>query len=303
MNVILMIILLTTDSFFLKNKIDDFAMKVFAVHNIKGGVGKTTTTVNLAYLSAKEGYRTLVWDLDPQGGASFYLNVNTKIQGGGKALINRKTNAKALFRLTGFSNLDMLPADFSYRKMETHLMSQKHARNGLNKILQPLASRYDHIFLDCPPGISITAENIFHAADYLVVPVIPTILSLRTYNQLIQFLEREPDLKKGMTILPFFSIADAKRPMHKAILDSIPQKHANFLTSAIPDSSVIEAMGIKCAPIFQYARQHPAVEAYQNLWKEINNRCNININHYKEKDKKKLSFEDEDEDDDYDGSW
>ena len=90
-------------------------MKVFAIYNIKGGVGKTASSVNLAYLSALEGARTLVWDLDPQGAATFYFRVKPKVKGGGKKLIEGTGNLDPRIRGTDFDNLDLLPADFSYR--------------------------------------------------------------------------------------------------------------------------------------------------------------------------------------------
>ena len=100
-------------------------MKIFATYNIKGGVGKTTAAVNLAYLSAADGYRTLLWDLDPQGAASFLFRIKPRVKGGGKALIRGRKALDDAIKGTDFENLDLLPADFTYRNMDLLLASSK----------------------------------------------------------------------------------------------------------------------------------------------------------------------------------
>ena len=163
-------------------------MKIIGVYNIKGGVGKTATAVNLAWLAAEEGYRTLIWDLDPQGAASFYFRIKPKIKGGGKALLQRKRELDAVVKGTDFENLDLLPADFSYRHMDLELEDRRKPTKQLLQLLLPLSQEYDLVFLDCPPSISLVSENIFRAADMLLVPMIPTTLSARTLEQLRDFL-------------------------------------------------------------------------------------------------------------------
>ena len=163
-------------------------MKVFACYNIKGGVGKTATTVNLAYLASQEGARTLIWDLDPQGAASFYLRIKPKIKGGTKALVKQKKEMDEFIKGSDYENLDLLPADFSYRNMDLILEDSKKPLRRLRKILKPLADEYDLLFLDCPPSISLVSENVFNAAHALLIPPIPTVLSLRTLQQIEDFL-------------------------------------------------------------------------------------------------------------------
>ncbi|MGZ4960500.1 MAG: ParA family protein, partial [Methylomonas sp.] len=90
-------------------------MNVLAVYSIKGGVGKTASAVNLAYTAARNGYRTLVWDLDPQGASSYYFRIKPKIKGGSKDLITGKRELEGLIKGTDFENLHLLPADFSFR--------------------------------------------------------------------------------------------------------------------------------------------------------------------------------------------
>ena len=92
-------------------------MKIYATYNIKGGVGKTATAVNLAYLAARDGYRVLLWDLDPQAAATFLFRVRPRVKGGGKALI-QGTRPGGAIKGTDFDGLDLLPADFTYRNLD-----------------------------------------------------------------------------------------------------------------------------------------------------------------------------------------
>ena len=164
-------------------------MKIVALYSIKGGVGKTSSAVNLAFISACKGYRTLVWDLDPQGASSYYFRIKPKVKGGSKDLIAGKRELDGLIKGTDFENLDLLPADFSFRNLDLVLDARKKPTQQLKKLLKPLAAEYDYIFLDCPPNISLLSEAVFEAADILLSPIIPTTLSLRTLEQLKEFIE------------------------------------------------------------------------------------------------------------------
>ena len=193
-------------------------MKVFATYNIKGGVGKTATAVNLAYLSAREGARTLVWDLDPQGAATFYFRIQPKVKGGSKKLVKGKRSIDLTIRGTDFEGLDLIPADFSYRHMDLDLERTKRPTRQLARLLMPLSLQYDHLFLDCPPSISLVSEGVFVAADVLLVPTIPTTLSLRTLHQLQQHLRaRSTD---RLQILPFFCMVDRRKKLHRQLTGS-----------------------------------------------------------------------------------
>ena len=106
-------------------------MKVYATYNIKGGVGKTTTAVNLAYLAAASGRRTLLWDLDPQAAATFLFRVKPRVKGGSRGLVSGKRPVDDAVKATDFKDLDLLPADFSYRNMDLELDDVKSGPAGL----------------------------------------------------------------------------------------------------------------------------------------------------------------------------
>lgn len=242
-------------------------MKIVACYNIKGGVGKTAAAVNLAWLAARDGLVTLLWDLDPQGAASFYFRTRAKVKGGGRALIEGKGDLQEQIRGTEYPLLDILPADFSYRHMDIRLEESKKPTRRLRKLLKPLGETYDVIFLDCPPSISLVSEAVFEAADLLMVPVIPTTLSLRTLEQLQTFRTRRG--LDNLKLLPFFSMVDRRKSLHREILEQFPGECPEILNTHIPYASEVEQMGLRCAPVGQFAAFSRPGLAFEALWAEL----------------------------------
>jgi cellulose biosynthesis protein BcsQ len=244
-------------------------VRVLATYNIKGGVGKTASAVNLAYLASVQGTRTLLWDLDPQGAASFYFRVKAKVKGGGRNLIQGKTDLDARIKATDFPGLDILPADFSYRHLDLELDETRKPVKQIGKILAPLSKGYELLIIDCAPSISLVSESVFRAADVLLVPTIPTPLSLRTLLQLLRSLGSVKAKRLG--VFPFFCMVDRRKALHRQtakLADEIP---IQFLRNQIPYSSLVEQMGLFRAPLHVFARNSPPAKAYQELWWEIRN--------------------------------
>lgn len=242
-------------------------MKTIALYNIKGGVGKTATAVNLAYLSALDGYRTLVWDLDPQAAASFYFRIKPKIKGGVSRLVKPKGGLEAHIKGTDFALLDLLPADFSSRNLDLILEDNKKPTRRIARLLEPLADEYDLVLIDCAPSLSLVSENIFRAADALLVPTIPTPLSLRTLKQIFGYFEDEKLPTRH--IYPFFSMVDSRRQMHRLVSEHPPKKLGRFLQAQIPYISEIERMGLERKPACLAPASRAAL-VYRALWQELN---------------------------------
>ena len=239
-------------------------MAIIASYNIKGGVGKTAAAVNLAYLAAAEGASTLIWDLDPQGAASYYFRVKPKVKGGGRKVLQGAVEDR--IKGTDFPDLDLLPADFSYRHLDLQLDDFKNPDMQLRKLLKPLKTEYDYIFLDCPPGVSLISENILNAADWIIVPTIPTTLSLRTLDQIGDFCEKIGIVSSR--VLAFFSMIDLRKKLHRQIVEN-PPVNTQLLKTCIPYASDVELMGIHRQPVAVFAKNSKASQAYQVLWNEI----------------------------------
>lgn len=239
-------------------------MKIYALYNIKGGVGKTTSAVNLAWLSARDGANTLVWDLDPQGAASYCFRIKPKVKGGRKGLLRGRSAVEDVIKGTDYDNLDLLPADLSYRYMDIELAEGKKPQRRFRKLLTPLADEYDTVFLDCPPGLTLAAESVFDAADVLLVPMLPATLSLRTTEQIESFLKREK--VKRLRRFYFYTMVDRRKKLHRELLE---QRRDGFLQATVPYASTAEQMALYREPIFAYAAHSPPARAYEALWREI----------------------------------
>lgn len=241
-------------------------MFVASLYNLKGGVGKTSSSVNLSYLAAKDGYNVLVWDLDPQGAASFYYNSKAKATNTSKKLISNRISIDDAIRATNYHSLDIIPADMSSRKFDILLNDASGSKKQMKALLKEVEEDYDFVFIDCPPSFSALADNVFYASDAVFMPVIPTTLSLRTYEMVAAyFTKKNIGLDKLMC---FFSMVDIRKNMHKDVMsDLFNNKH--FFEHYIPNLSDIERMGVHHAPVDTFAPSSYAAICYRALWEEI----------------------------------
>jgi chromosome partitioning protein len=238
-------------------------VRTLATYSIKGGVGKTSAAVNLAALSAAGGRRTLIWDLDPQGAASFLFRVKPKVKGGGRKLVRGRRDPLDVVKGTDIEGLDLLPADFSYRHLDIVLDQAKDPLAGLAGVLERVAGEYDVAILDCPPSISLVSEGVFAASDLLLVPLVPSTLSVRTYEQLRAFLDDGARAAPG--VLAFFSMVDRRKRMHRELVEEL----ADLTTVSIPNASAVEQMGARRSPLVVTHPRSPAAQAYAALWEAV----------------------------------
>jgi chromosome partitioning protein len=242
-------------------------MKVVACYSIKGGVGKTAASVNLAYWAAKSGLKTLLIDLDPQGASSFYFRVRPSSKKWAERFFNAYEDLVKNIKASDFENLDIIPAHFSFRNFDTLLAGFKKRTTRLKRVLKEFNKEYDLVILDCPPSISYLSESVFIASDIVLIPVIPTTLSERTFEQLIDFFDKNDyPLTK---IVPFFSMVQVQKSLHQTTMDAMVERYKIFLNTSIPYSSDIEKMGEYKAPVDVFAKSKPANYAYFDLWTEV----------------------------------
>ena len=241
-------------------------MKVVATYSIKGGVGKTSTAVNLAYEASRAGVRVLVWDLDPQGAATYLFRVRPKVRGGSRHLVGRGGELAPHIRGSELSSVHVVPADFSLRHLDLHLEATKRPELRLAALLEPLVDQYDLVLVDCAPSISLASESVFGAADALLVPVVPATLASRTLAQLADFLAGGDD---PPLVLPLLSMVDRRRSLHRSLAESLSRDWPSLLTTAIPAAAVIERMGVARAPVGVFAPRTAAAAAYRALWAEV----------------------------------
>ena len=240
-------------------------MTVLAIYNQKGGVGKTAAAVNLAYLSAVEGKRTLLWDLDPQSAAGYYFQVSSTQKNEAKRLLSQEIELPGSIQASGYENLDIIPSDLSARNADV-LLSEKNGKKRIQAALKGLKNQYDIIILDCPPGLSVLHDSIFQAADWILMPNIPTSLSMRSYDAVKNYFT-ENNLDTGK-IKSFFSMVDHRKNLHHEVLND-HYKDKSFFKNYIPYLSDVEKMGHHLAPVETFAYSSFAAQCFRDLWKEI----------------------------------
>ncbi|WP_320006512.1 ParA family protein [Maridesulfovibrio sp.] len=249
-------------------------MKSIACYNMKGGVGKTSSAVNFAYLSAANGLKTVLWDLDPQGAATFHLGIaplqKTKL----KKLVKDKKMTRTLVESTPYENLSAIPAGFEYRNMDLVMDDSKKSCKKMKKILESFAPDYDVFIFDCPPSISNLSDTIFNTVDYIFMPVVPAAMPQQTFLRVKEYLE---DIENpSAELIPFFNMVDRRKSGHRKIMwdnkKAFPQV---FCENYIPARADIEKMGLMKAPLHTFAPKSDAARSYSLLWKELMVRAEI----------------------------
>jgi cellulose biosynthesis protein BcsQ len=239
-------------------------MKTVAVYSLKGGVGKSTFAVNLAWASASlSARRTLLWDLDPQGAATYLLSPDASARDAARAVFSRNVDPLDLCNPTAIPGLDLLAADTSLHGLE-RLLFELGKKKRLARLLESLDKAYDRIVLDCPPGLTETAEQVLHAADILVVPVVPSPLARKSLEDLIATLVRRGG--KHPPILPVFSMVDRRRRLHAAAIAAQPD------WPAVTYASIVEQMGVRRLPLGAFAAQSPQAAQFAEIWTAIEKR-------------------------------
>jgi len=239
-------------------------MTIVAVYNMKGGVGKTTCAVNLAYLFAASGQKTLLWDLDAQAASTFALRVKPEVAQFGKPALRDAQVFIEAIRETDHLNLDLLPADFSYRNLDRFLDQLEDPKRVMRQMLAQLGEAYSLVLLDCPAGFSALSEAVIACADVLLVPTIPSTLSLRTLMRLTQSLDDD-----APALLPFVSMVDRRKALHRSLSQWAERHPELFLREQIPYASSVEQTSVRRAPVAIYDASDPAAKAFTGLWREV----------------------------------
>lgn len=240
--------------------------QIIALYSVKGGVGKTASTVNLAALSALQGRKVLLWDLDPQGAASWYLQAEPESAPDLQKLLKVKSIAEGI-RPTRHRNLFVLPSDQRYHDIEHALAEKKDAGFRIAKLIDGLGEQFDEIWIDTPPGITLLGDNVLRAADLVLVPVVPTHLSERTWFQLKHHLAAEHI--QPARLAGFLAMVDKRRSLHRDFLDAHRIDMPELLDVEIPYAAVVEQMGESQMPIVFSHAKHPAAQAYFALWQRV----------------------------------
>ena len=153
----------------------------------------------------------------PAEAASFYLRIRPKLSGGSKCLLERRNRLEKAIKASDFPGLDLVPADFSLRSLVLELNGLNNPLARIARLLRPLRNDYDLVLIDCAPGVSLVSEAVMRASDLVLVPTIPTTLSLCTYALLVDHAKAKT---LDAPLVPFFSMADRRWRLHREIMNA-----------------------------------------------------------------------------------
>jgi len=247
---------------------------IYTILNQKGGVGKTTTTINLGAYLAKNGKKVLLVDIDPQANTTACLGVdkNTVKVGTYQVLLDPEKTAGSVLRNSNL-NLSLLPASPEMAGAEIELIDELAREGRLKKALETVVDRYDYILIDCPPSLGLlTINGMVAAKDGLLIPVQCEYLALEGISSLLFTIERVkkaifPELKIRGVLLTMF---DSRTNLSKDVVSEI-QKHfpAATFKAIIPRSIRLAEAPSYGLPILSYYPDSTGAYAYNNLAKEI----------------------------------
>ena len=248
--------------------------RVIAMCNQKGGVGKTTTTINVGAALAEYGRRVLIVDFDPQGAASVGLGINAldMEQTIYTLLMNPKADVRATVCHTATENLDIIPANIDLSAAEVQLVNEVARESALARVLRHVEADYDVILIDCQPSLGLLAVNALTAAHGVIVPVEAEFFALRGVALLVETIETVRDrINPRLKIDGIVATMVDSRTLHsREVLQRLKEAFGDLVfdtrigrTIKFPDASVATE------PITSYAPNHAGAHAYRRLAREV----------------------------------
>jgi chromosome partitioning protein len=251
--------------------------RIFTVANQKGGVGKTTTTVNVAAAMAMGGLKVLVIDLDPQGNASTALGVpHRDTEGIYEVLMGTHSASSVIAKVAGFPDLDCIPSNSSLANAEVNLVSMVARELRLKEALLEITPNYDYIFIDCPPSLGLLTINALAAARELLIPIQTEYYALEGLSQLLETFgvvkkRLNADLELSTIVLTMF---DGRTRLSNDVAANVRQHFPKELI----DIPIPRAVRVSEAPsydqtVMTYDPLSPGAIAYMQVAREITERA------------------------------
>lgn len=248
--------------------------RVIAMCNQKGGVGKTTTTINVSAALAEYGRRVLIVDFDPQGAASAGLGINANELDETiyTLLMNPRSDVRDVIKNTSVPGLDIVPANIDLSAAEVQLVGEVAREQALARVLRPVMDDYDVIIVDCQPSLGLLAINALTAAHGVLIPLEAEFFALRGVALLIETIEKVQDrLNPKLKIDGILATMVDVRTLHsREVIQRVREAFGEkLLTTMISRTVKFPDASVAAEPITVYARNHPGAQAYRRLAREL----------------------------------
>jgi len=248
--------------------------RVIALCNQKGGVGKTTTAINLAAALAEYGRRVLVVDFDPQGAASVGLGVppHELDRTVYNLIMDRAVDYTEVLRPTAIPGLDLLPANIDLSAAEVQLVSEVARESALSRALRPALDTYDEIIVDCQPSLGLLTVNALTAAHGVLIPLECEFFALRGVALLVETIEKVRDrLNPRLQVDGILATMYDSRTLHaREVVARVHEAFGDKLFQTVISRTVkFPDATVAAEPITTYAPSHSGAEAYRQLAREL----------------------------------
>ena len=246
--------------------------KVIAVANQKGGVGKTTTTVNLSTLLAKKGKKVLLIDTDPQGNATSGLGVTKELELSVYDILVGETTFEETIEKTAIKNLSVCPSNISLAGAEVQLVSMMSREQRLKVKLDEIKDKFDYILIDCPPSLGLITLNAFTASDTVLIPVQCEYFALEGLGQLLNTVNLvKKHLNKSLEIEgALLTMYDARTNLSNQVVKEVKKYfEGKVYKTVIPRNVRLSEAPSYGMPISLYDPRSKGAKAYEKLSKEF----------------------------------